>query len=141
MILNISLNKRPMINSYWRVESNNFPWFREMFSRDRFKTLLKVFHITENQSIAKPGELNYDPCTRFSMRVDHANRVFCTFYTPHRELSVDESLIGTKSHTATTQYLPNKHHHRWGIKLWMICDSVINYCLGFYKGKKRQRND
>lgn len=29
------------------------------------------------------------------------------------------------------QYLPKKQHHRWGIKLWVMCDSVVNYCLGF----------
>lgn len=46
--------------------------------------------------------------------------------------SVDESLIGTKSHSALTQYLLNKKHHKWGIKFWMLCDSVIYYCLEFY---------
>jgi hypothetical protein len=25
------------------------------------------------------------------------------------------------------QYLPNKHHHRWGIKFWMLCDSVWGF--------------
>lgn len=140
VILNMGLYKKPTINSYWRTKSKSqsTPWFREMFSRDRFKMLLRFFHLTDSRSLAKPGEPNYDPCGRFSMLVDHANRVFRSHYTPHRELSVDESLVGTKSHTAITQYLPNKHHHRWGIKLWMICDSVTNYCLGFYcyKGKK-----
>lgn len=111
-----------------------------MFSRNRFESILRFFHITDSRTLAKPGEQEYDPCGRFSMLVDHANRVFRKYYTPHRELSIDESLVGTKSHTAMTQYLPNKHHHRWGIKLWMIVDSVSNYCLGFfcYKGKKYQ---
>lgn len=80
-----------------------------MFCRGRFKTLLRVFHLVDSHTLAKPGEPGYDPCGRFSMLVEQANRVFRTHYTPHRELSVDESLVGTKSHTAITQCLPNKH--------------------------------
>lgn len=140
VILNMGLNKRPTIDSYWRTKSKSqsLPWFREMFSRNRFEIILRFFHITDSSVLPKPGEPNYDPCSRFSLLVEHANRVFRRYYVPHRELSIDESLIGTKSHTMMTQYLPNKHHHRWGIKLWMMCDSVSNYCLGFfcYKGKK-----
>lgn len=145
VILNMGLYKRPTIDSFWRTKSKSqsLLWFRQMFSRNRFETLLRFFHVTDNRTIAKPGEQNYDPCARFSYLVEHANRVFRRHYTPHRELSIDESLIGTKSHTAITQYLPNKHHHRWGIKLWMMCDSVTNYCLGFfcYKGKKDVLSD
>nr|XP_031836771.1 piggyBac transposable element-derived protein 4-like [Nomia melanderi] len=47
-------------------------------------------------------------------------------------MSIDESLMGTKNHTQLLQYLPNKHHHWWRIKLWMLCNSVSNYCLAFY---------
>jgi hypothetical protein len=40
--------------------------------------------------------------------------------------------------TFPVQYLPNKHHHRWGMKMWMFCDAVTNYCLAFfvYQGTK-----
>jgi hypothetical protein len=64
--------------------------------------------------------------------VEHANRLFRHYFVPHQQLSVDESLIGTKSHTSLMQYMPKKQHHCWGIKLWVLCDSVVNYCLGFY---------
>lgn len=74
----------------------------------------------------------YDPCAKFQPIVDHANYLFRHHYTAHPQLSVDESLIGTKSRTMLQQYLPNKKHHRWGIKLWMLCDSVVSYCLGFF---------
>jgi hypothetical protein len=39
--------------------------------------------------------------------------VFRHHYTPHQEISVDESLLGIKNKTSLMQYLPNKHHHRW----------------------------
>lgn len=56
-------------------------------------------------------------------------------------LSIDESLIGTKSHTVLQQYLPNKQHHRWGVKVWMLCDSVSNYVLSFYVYKGSRVSD
>lgn len=33
-------------------------------------------------------------CAKFEPLVKHANRVFKLHYTPHKELSIDESLIG-----------------------------------------------
>lgn len=137
-IFNMGIVRKPTIESYWSTnELVATPWFRKMFSRNRFESLLQFFHLVDNRNLPRPGEPNYDPSAKFQPLVDHANRVFRTHYTPHRELSVDESLIGTKSRSKLTQYLPNKHHHRWGIKLWMLCDSVSKYCLGFscYKGK------
>lgn len=138
-ILNMGLVNKNTISSYWSTESNiSTPWFSQMFSRGRFNSLLQFFHVVDNTRLEKPGHPDYDPTAKFAPVTEHANRVFRTHYTPHRELSIDESLVGTKSHTQLIQYLPNKHHHRWGIKLWMLCDSVTKYCLAFYvyKGSK-----
>jgi hypothetical protein len=43
--------------------------------------------------------LNMIPGLRFN-HSDHANRVFRHHYIPHQQLSIDESLVGTKNHTA-----------------------------------------
>lgn len=36
-----------------------------------------------------------------------------------------------------------KKHHKWGIKLWVLCDSVTRYCVAFYcyKGAQRAENN
>ena len=50
-----------------------------------------------------------------------------------------KALLEQKNPMQLLQYhLPNKQHHRWGIKLWMLCDSVLHYCLAFsvYRGAK-----
>lgn len=133
VILNMGIIKKPTIKSYWSCSSSqSIPWFQNMFSRSRFQLLLRFFHIVDNTKLASPGQPNYDPCAKFQPLVDHANRLFRFHFTPHQYISVDESLVGTKNHTQILQYMPNKHHHRWGIKFWVICDSVVNYCLGFY---------
>lgn len=138
VLLEMGITRRPNIFSYWAKNSRHIPWFGKMFSRNRFQLILKFFHLVDNTNLFPPGHKNYDPCAKFQPLVEHANLKFRYHYTPHQELSVDESLIGTKCHTELTQYLPNKKHHKWGIKFWMLCDSVVNYCLGFfcYRGAK-----
>lgn len=142
-LLNMGIKRQPTISSYWSVSpSLNNPWFRSMFSRNRFQLILKFFHLVDNKNLAGPGQPGYDPCAKFQPLIDHANALFRHHYVPHQQLSVDESLVGTKNHTQLMQYLPNKHHHRWGIKLWMLCDSVSKYCVAFfvYRGAKDVEN-
>lgn len=43
---------------------------------------------------------------------------------------MDELLIGTKNHTQLLQYIPKEKHHKWGIKMWLLCDSIPKYCVG-----------
>ncbi|GLV40065.1 hypothetical protein CBL_02950 [Carabus blaptoides fortunei] len=138
VLLEMGITRRPSINSYWSKGSRSIPWFGKMFARDRFQLILKFFHLVDNNTLAPPGHPNYDPCGKFKFLVDHANNIFREQYTPHRQLSIDESLVGTHCQSIIKQYLPNKKHHKWGIKFWMLCDAVSNYCLGFfcYRGAK-----
>ncbi|KAG8318993.1 zinc finger protein [Homalodisca vitripennis] len=78
----------------------------------RFSVSYNFFYIADNRFVAKPGHSNYDPCGKFAPLLEHANRIFRTHYIPYLEISVDESLIGTKSHSQILQYLANEHHHR-----------------------------
>lgn len=138
VLLEMGITRRPTIDSYWIKGSRHIPWFRTMFSRDRFQLILKFFHLTDNTLLFEPGHPNYDPCGRFDMLVKHANTVFQRHYIPNQQLSIDESLVGTHCHSAIKQYIPNKKHHKWGIKFWMLCDSISKYCSVFfcYKGAK-----
>uniref|UniRef100_A0A1B6H1M9 PiggyBac transposable element-derived protein domain-containing protein n=1 Tax=Cuerna arida TaxID=1464854 RepID=A0A1B6H1M9_9HEMI len=140
VIMNMGLNRKPNLQSYWATsDSQHCPWYGKMFSRARFESILQFFHMVDNSKLAKVGEPGYDPCAKFLPLLETVNRLFRLYYTPHRELSIDESLVGTKSHSQLLQYLPNKHHHKWGVKMWMLCDSVSRYCLAFYcyKGSKK----
>jgi hypothetical protein len=96
-----------------------------MFTKHRFSHLLRFFHLVNSEGLPGPGEPDYNPNARYQPLVDHANRVFSHHYTPHQEISDDESLVGTKNKTSLMQYLSNKHHHRSGIKFWMLCDKLL----------------
>ena len=61
-------------------------------------------------------------------------------YTPTRQLTVDETLIGTKARSVMLQYIPTKHS-KFGIKLWMLVEAATGYVLNCipYRGKTFDR--
>ena len=71
--------------------------------------------------------------------IDIIKRKFQTqrLYTPHENISIDESMVSYRGKTPhLRQYMPNKHHARFGIKVWCICDASSHYTVNFeiYKG-------
>jgi hypothetical protein len=72
----------------------------------------------DKKKIPKRNDLSYKPSLRFKPLIDFVNRKFLHYYNPRRELSVDESLVGTKGKTSMLQYIPSKRS-RLGVKFWM----------------------
>ncbi len=139
VVMNMGLVRLPSINDYWSNEDNiGQPWFKRMFSRNRFQLLLKFFHLVDNTTMPAHGQRGYNPAGKFEPFLDHLNSKFRAAFTPHQHVSVDESMIGTKGRSGLKQYLPNKHHARFGVKLWALCCSVTGYCLSMlvYKAKR-----
>lgn len=138
-ILNMGLIKKPSIEQYWRegVKSQSTPWFRHMFTRNRFQLLLKFFHLVDNRKIKTIGQNGYNPAGKFKPLIDHFNMRSKYLYTPDQKLSVDESLVATKARSVMTQYIPTKHS-KFGIKLWMLVEAVTGYIMRIivYRGKQ-----
>ncbi|KAG8269639.1 zinc finger protein [Homalodisca vitripennis] len=132
VLINMGIKNMPSIESYWWTsQSQIIPWFSRMFTRNRFQAILQFFHLVDTRNLPKPNENGYDPCTRFKPLVDHMNRVSKLHFTPGQNISVDESMIATKSHSQLLQYMPKKHH-RWGVKLWMLCEAASHYCVSLF---------
>ena len=51
------------------------------------------------------------------------------YYQPFQDIYIDESSVGSKSRNPICQYLPNKHHARFGTKIWMLACSKTSYAL------------
>ena len=135
----MGLNKKPKISQYWRTTSasQSTPWFRRMFSRNRFQLLLKFLHVVDNTNLPTRNQPGYNPAAKFMPVIDHLNMRSQYLYTPSRQLSVDESLIGTRSRTVMTQYIPTKHS-KFGIKLWLLVEATTGYILQCipYRGRR-----
>ena len=80
----------------------------------------------------------YDPLHKFRLLLDALNSSCKCCYVPEHLLSIDESLIGLKNRTELIQYIPNKHHHKWRVKLYAVTKSQTGYPLHttVYCGKR-----
>ena len=126
LAVNMSLTRKGDVKEYWSLNpSQAFPFFRQVFTRDRFLDILYSLHYPALEgSVHKLKKVLY--------LVQHLSQQYQRFYLPEREICVDESIIGFQGRTPATQYMPNKHHHRWGLKLWCLCESSSGYTWNFY---------
>ncbi|XP_071153115.1 piggyBac transposable element-derived protein 4-like [Mytilus edulis] len=135
---NMGLIRKVSIEEYLNKHnpSQSTPWFRCMFSRNRFQKILNFLHLVDTKKLPKRNDPAYRPSQRFKPLLDFVNRKFLRFYNPRRELAVDESLVGTKGKTSMLQYIPSKRS-RFGVKFLMLVESVTGYVLqkDVYHGK------
>lgn len=137
VILSMGMIKFPEINFYWRKQSIfEMPWFSLIFTRFRFKQILRYLHLSNNENDLPHGNPDRDKLFKLGMLPSILSNKFYDMYAPRREISIDEQMIGTKSRVSFIQYMPKKPK-KFGIKVWALCDSLTGYCLQFqiYTGK------
>ena len=137
LIVNMGLIKKTRINEYWDVRhmSQSTPYFGDVMPRDRFLLLLRMFNFPARPQVDNRNETV--ALARVNNLVDHLVMNFERYYRPEQMLSVDESLIGYSGRWTGIQYMPAKHHHRFGVKLWALCESSTGYTCRFsiYSGR------
>lgn len=111
----------------------------ECFNRDQFQILNKFLHFADNsQKVENPDKLY-----KVQQVVDLLRNIFKKHYMPHENVSIDKSMIGYRGRTPhLLQYMPNKHHARFWIKLWCVCDASSHYTSYFeiYKGAHNEQD-
>lgn len=138
IVINMGLIKKPMIRAYWNISSvsQSTPWFPERFSEKRFVLLLKFLHFADNEQMPAGGDAT-NKLYKIEQVVKILNTAFLRYYEPHVNIAIDESMIGYRGKTPhLRQYMPQKHHAKFGVKLWCLCDSKGGYTHHFeiYKG-------
>ena len=68
--------------------------------------------------------------------METCNQSFQQHYLPSQNLVIDKQMIGTRCRIGFIQYMP-KNPKKFGIKLWVLCESLTGYVLEFvmYTGK------
>ena len=128
--------EKPSITDYWNIQnpSINTPFFRETMSLQHYQLLLRYFHIADNEHT--PPSPIVDRFYKVRSAIDHFNICSRHHYQPNQLVAVDESIVGFRGHHSAIQFLPNKRHHRFGPKLWILADiSGYSYKIAFYQGK------
>jgi hypothetical protein len=101
------------------------PIFTRLMKRDRFFFIMKISHFCDN---ALPH--NGDKLYKLRYVVDYLRNKFREIFSPFEKLCIDESLVLFKGRLSFRQYIPSKRH-RFGVKLFMLCDCKMGFCLDF----------
>lgn len=133
IFFNMGLIRKNSLNDYWSKRGcMSTPWFRFVMSRDRFKRILRSFHIVDNSTLPNKEDPVYRPSCRVRPLLEYFNAICMHYFSPYQAIAIDESLIAGKVRNPIRQYLPNKHHARFGTKVWLLADSKTAYVLKCY---------
>ena len=117
------IGKKKELCDYWTTESQETPYFGKVMPFWEYNLINRMFHLCDNTQDIPRGQPGYDPWFKVRPILDRLNLVSRRHYTPSRNISIDESLIGMKNRVVYIQYLPQKRHARFGIKKFEVCDS------------------
>ena len=106
------------------------------FTHRRYKQLTKCLHYYEPGSAPSPDDPTRDRAYKIRMLVNHMKKTFTKLYNCGENVVVDECVIPYRGRLAISQYFKDKPV-KWGVKLWMLCDSTSGYCYNFdlYSGR------
>ena len=130
IIINMGLTKLSDIKDYWSTHITlNLPFFRSVFSRDRFLQIYWMLHVGDIPSTTKRSKIQ--------PFLDLLLPLFQIYLTPAREVSIDESMIAFQGRVGCRQYIRGKPHP-WGIKAYVLSESKSGYMYNMviYYGKE-----
>ena len=96
----------------------------------RFKALQSCLHLNDNTAARKRGEPGYDKVHKIRPVMESIRENCQRCYSLHREVSVDEAMVGIKGRSSMKQYCPMKPTKR-GYKVWALSDAHTGYMYNF----------
>ena len=121
MIINMGLIQLPTLESYWSSTwTGKIPFFSRAFPRIRFEQIFWMLHVSRNNPGKKISKVKHI----LEMLLGNFQHSF----TPDRNLSVDEMMVGFRGRFASKQYMPSKPT-KYGIKAFTLADSTQGYII------------
>ena len=97
--------------------------------KDRFRKVLSFLHLADNSGEAASS----DKLFKIRPFIQAISANFKTLFYPGKQLSLDEGTCPFKGRWNGVTYNANKPH-KWGMKLYQLCDAVTGYCCKFRIG-------
>ena len=96
--------------------------------------VLRYLHFSDDSNVDQTDKL-----FKFRYIIDNIRQSFKEHYGPHEHISVDKAMIPFKGRLSFKQYMKDKPV-KFGIKMWVLADSVTAYCHNFdiYVGRFTQ---
>jgi len=112
------------VDNYWSVKSlYHGLWARSFMSRSRFKALMGMLHVVD-----PANEPDKDRLHEVNSLLEFFKARCKELYQPRQNLAVDERMVRSRHRSSVKQF--NKDEPtRWGIKLWVLADSLNGYTI------------
>lgn len=125
LLLHMGTIKCPQLQNYWNTKRLfNFNCFSQHMSRNRFQEILRCLHFSSNNT-------NNNRLNKIQLIIDYFNDKMKQVYYPHKELSIDDTIVPWRDRLAFRQYIAGKRH-KCGIKLYVLTESS-GVALRMYK--------
>lgn len=120
----MGVHQLPELEDYWSGDILlGVPGIVAGMSFKRFKQFVTVcLHLNDNATAAKRREPVFDRMRKVRSLIDIVNTNTQHEYCPHREISIDEAIVGFKGRNSMKQYMPMKPTKR-GFKMWNAHDA------------------
>ena len=129
--LAMGVHKLPSVEDYWSQHPLlGAPGISRGMPIQRFKALQSCLHLNDNTTARKRGEPGYDKLHKIRPVMESIRENCQRCYSLHREVSVDEAMVGFKGRSSMKQYCPMKPTKR-GYKVWALSDSHTGYMYNF----------
>ena len=117
-------------NSFWLTRT---PGFGFLMSRNQYQLMRSFLNFSNNAD-----DDGNDRLFKIRKVLELVEKTYTSCYHPHKELSVDETMVKFKDRLFFKQYLPSKPLSKWGVKVFSLCDSTTGFLLKFrvYTGKE-----
>ena len=77
LVMAMGIVKKTSIESYWETSGiTETEHFRDVMPRNRFQSILRYLHCSDNETAIPRGQAGYDPLHKISPVVDFFNEVF-----------------------------------------------------------------
>lgn len=137
ILIIMGFHSLPSLRLYWSQDTNfHVPRISSVMSMRRFLKIMRFLHVNDNEKMIPRGNAGYDRLFKIRPLLTHFSQIFSSVFSPHQQLSIDESMIAFKGRSTLKQYMPLKPIKR-GFKVWVICCAVTGYMINFdvYEGK------
>nr|XP_033323310.1 piggyBac transposable element-derived protein 4-like [Megalopta genalis] len=135
ILLIVGVVRLPEIRLYWsKKEMYGNARIKKAMKRDRFMSILKYLHFTDNTTDRIEDRL-------YKVRdiVDKIVRTFRNTVKPGKNIVIDESMVPWRGRLSFRQYIPGKRH-KYGIKMYKLClPGGYTYNIHIYSGKDEAR--
>ncbi|VDI70876.1 Hypothetical predicted protein [Mytilus galloprovincialis] len=101
------------------------PGFSKAFQYRRFIQISRYLHFYNDEMADKSDRLY-----KIRPYLDYLQEKFEGEYYPSQNVSIDECMVPFKGRLGIKQYIKDKPN-KWGIKAFLLCDSMSAYCFRF----------